>query len=385
MKTVLSQNAVARLSYDKSDPSNTHFDEVLPGFAVRVYPTGSKRYLLKFYYNGRQFMRSIGDVHKMSFEEARTKASEILRQAKSGDLRMESVVEKTVTQFCEEYMEKHAKPRKRSWKLDEQRCLQYIIPNLGHLKLSQVNRRDVHHLLFKIGLKENKPIAANRLHEQISKMFDLASSWGYVPTNFQNPAKGFDPFPEKSCERFLTDEEIKRLNAVLDKEFPLVRNYFRFLLLTGIRKRKALNLKWSDIDWSASVITVQEDKHGGKGRYPLTPVVRDHLKQIERQPDNPYVFCSPRIPGAPLQEVKSMWERIKVKAELDNVRIHDLRHTVGAAMAQNGESLQVIALCLGHKSIESTKVYAHLVDEQAKSAFTRFQQKLSRLEVSDED
>ncbi len=238
-------------------------------------------------------------------------------------------------------------------------------PALGGLKLSEVDRSHVAALHYKL---RDRPVQANESVRVLSKMFKLAVAWGMTPAR-PNPCRSVKRYRERSCERFLTEEEYARPGEVLFKaesEEPLMASAvaaIRLLLLTGCRKNEILMLRWGDIDRAAGELRLRDSKSGPR-RVPLTPAVERVLARIPRIEDNPWVIAG-RKQGDRLERIDPFWNRLRARAGLEDVRLHDCRHSFAWQAQALGEGLPTIARLLGHKMVMRTYKYAHLARHRA--------------------
>ena len=213
--------------------------------------------------------------------------------------------------------------------------------------------------------------AANRVLALLSKMLALAEQWGLRDPG-TNPVRGLERFREKRRERHLTPAELSRLGDVLRQverertEHPSSVALVRLLLLTGARRGEVLGLRWTQIDWQAGSVRLADSKTGPKTLY-LSDAARAVLAFLPRPEGNPW--CLPgRVSGRPLVNPQKPWRRIRTAAGLDDVRLHDLRHTYAAVAARGGLSLPMIGALLGHSEPQTTQRYAHLVGNPVQAA-----------------
>lgn len=345
------------------------WDSDVKGFICKITPTGKRIYFLYYRtHDGRQRKPKIGSHGAISCEEARVIAQRWLNEvSQGGDPSAQKSLLKTiptVRELSQRYMSDYA-PRKKASSRSEDRRLweQYILPALGDLKVSSIRREDIIGLHHSI---QHLPTSANRVLSLLSKAFNLAELWGYRP-DASNPCRHVKKYAENKRERFLTQEEITRLNQVLQeeeeskRELPAVIYALRLLLLTGCRLNEILSLRWQEVSFDKNCLFLLDSKRGKRTVY-LSPQALELLKNIPREKDHAYVIAG-RNKGAHLINLQKPWRRIRKKAGLNDVRIHDLRHTFASVAAASGLSLPVIGALLGHSQTQTTARYAHLVGQ----------------------
>lgn len=347
------------------------------GFQCRVMPSGSKAFYL--YYrtkDGTERRPKIGDYGDITTEKARIIAEDWTFEVKQGNdpslERQDDRKNATFKTFSKEYIKTHAKKKKRaSSVIEDQRNLDnHILPKFGTKKITAINKQDIRKLH---NAMSDTPYAANRVFALLAKMFNLAEEWDYRPQN-TNPCgtlKGIK-YTEDGRERYLDQTELQRLSKVLKKveiekvEMPSVISAIRLLVFTGCRRNEILSLKWDYVDFDKKCINLPDSKTGKKTIY-LTAPALEVLSNIKRKEKNPYVITGHKI-GKHLVNIQKPWARIRKKAELDDVRIHDLRHTFASHAIGAGSSLSMIGALLGHKQIQTTERYAHLADDPLRKA-----------------
>ena len=244
------------------------------------------------------------------------------------------------------------------------------MPELGNLALSAVDRSHVSALHY--GMRD-KPYQANQTVSVLAKMLKLAEAWGMTAPR-RNPCRSVRRYKEHRRERFLTAEEYRRLGRVLDEAetdgsvFPSAVPALR-LLLTGCRKNEIVTLRWDDIDRTARELRLRDSKTGAR-RVPLTPAVERVLAGIPRLEDNPWIITGQNR-GDHLKNRDAIWLRLRRRAGLDGVRIHDARHSYASRALALGEGLPAIGRLLGHRKVTTTARYAHLARDSEKAAVAK--------------
>lgn len=364
---------ITKRSVDAATPADKEFflwDDELKGFGLRVYPSGRKMYLAQFRAGGRLRRVNIGLHGALTPELARTEAMKHLSDVRLGgdpatdrDKRKASPTMKEFGQrFLKEHVAVHCKPStygeyKRSVEL-------FINPKLGSHRIIDITRADVVNLHQSMKVT---PYQANRTLGVLSIMFTVAHTWG-VRTDGVNPCWKVKRYKEVKRERYLTPDELARLGKVLresDSE-PEAANCIRLLLLTGCRLGEIQTLKWEYIDFGAGVFRLPDSKTGAK-IVPIGQAVIDVLKDIPKLKDNPYVITG-RVEGQYLTDIQKPWRRLRKRAGLDGLRIHDLRHSFASDALQLGQDLTMIGRLLGHTQVQTTARYAHLKTDPIRTA-----------------
>ena len=210
---------------------------------------------------------------------------------------------------------------------------------------------------------KNTPRMANFCLAVLSKFMNWAEEKGLRP-QFSNPVRGIRKYPENHRERFLTAEELQRLGESLDEELREHGDIYavaaiRLLILTGARLSEILTLKWEYVDLDRGLLLLPNSKTGKKAIV-LNAAARKVLEELPRLNGNPHVICGHKE-GQHLVNLQKPWRRIRKRADIEDVRIHDLRHTFASLAARQGGSLPRIGALLGHSQMQTTQRYAHLI------------------------
>ena len=356
------------------------WDTELRGFGVKITPAGKRTYVVQYRLGGRRGRTrriSVGAHGNITTEQARIDAKRRLGMVFSGDdpsrerdlARSAPTFGEVLEQFLVEHVATKLKPRTA----EEYRRLArlHIDQTLRGKLFHEVNRKDVSELHFRM---HQSPQAGNRVLAFISKLCNWGEGRGLRDEN-SNPCRHVEKYPENKRERFLSPEEMSRLEAALTRAetdnlaTPHAIAALRLLLLTGARLSEILTLKWQYIDLQNGQIRLPESKTGKKSIY-LSPPAIELIMSIERQEGNPYVICGLRG-GQHIVNLQKPWRRIRKLAELDEVRIHDLRHSFASLAVANGVSLPIVGALLGHTQPSTTQRYAHLAAEPLKEANER--------------
>ena len=370
-RKTLTNRAVAALKVERD---TVYWDRDLPGFGIRVYPGGGKVYIAQAREPDRTARRvTVGRNDVLNADQARQRAAYIIARIRAGEdpvplpLAARFNGGPTVADLAERYLEEHVLVRIKPGTQFRVRGMldNHILPVLGRLPLEAVERSDI--VEFHQGLSD-RPVTANKCVKVLSHMYRLGAGWGMVPEGF-NPCRSIEKYPERSRERFLTDAEFTRLGRVLDEAIdsgsaPLTAvTAIRLLMLTGCRKSEILTLRWSEVELDAGELHLADSKTGPR-TVQLPPTAVDLLEALPRQDYSPWVFPGNdrdgRYSGGGLDHA---WRTVRAAAGLEDVRMHDLRHSFASRALALGETLPVIGKLLGHSDIETTARYAHLAHD----------------------
>lgn len=348
------------------------WDDAMPGFGLRVLPSGKRGYLIQYRAKGRTRRLALGLHGTLTPEQARRLAAEQLACVRRGEDpsadRAAARHAATVAEFSERYLAQHADVKKKPRSVEGDRALLrlHVLPALGRRKLEAVNRADVialHHAM------RGTPGAANRVLALLSKMFNLAERWGVRPDG-SNPCRHVERYPSHPRERYLSDAELTRLGEAIREaeqtggESREAIAALRLLVFTGCRLGEVLGLRWGFVDFERACLRLPDSKTGAKV-VPLNAPALAVLASLDRRSE----WVLPGRDGAGhLFDLNGPWRRAQRRAGLEGVRLHDLRHSFASVGAGSGHSLHVIGGLLGHRSTMTTKRYAHLADDPLRSA-----------------
>lgn len=264
--------------------------------------------------------------------------------------------EATVGELWKHFLKQHAKPHKKSWKDDERQWNSYL-SHLKNRKLSHVTKADVQSLHAKLGEKHGK-YTANRALALLATMFGKADELGY---DGANPTRGIKKFKEQSRDRFIQPEELPRFFAAVGAEpNKSMRDFFLLALFTGARKSNLCAMRWNEIDLGRGEWRIPDTKAGRPQIVYLSePALRILEGRQEEVGDSEWVFPGVGKTGH-ITQVKVAWGKIRTAAGIPDVRVHDLRRTLGSYQAISGASLAIIGASLGHSQAKTTQVYARL-------------------------
>lgn len=381
------------------------------GLALYITPKGVITFFVRKRVNGKDDRIVLGRFPEMSVENARKLAlkakSDVAQGIDPAQEKRQLKAEITFGELFSEYMERYSKRHKRSWKYDEREVNKFL-SHWFNRKISSITTTEIQKLHIRIGEGSGK-YQANRLLERIRAIFNRAIEWGWKGTN---PALGIRKFREKARDRFLQPDELPVFFQSLEHEpNEIARDYIYLSLYTGARKANVLSMRWQDINLERAEWRIEDTKNGESLTVHLPKPALDIIIRRKSVTTSPYVFPGEGLSGH-LQDPKKPWKRIlaraavyqlislvaqrsnwsndkvkaaRVKAEsslqkafaeyqllaeklkidtnnvgLPDLRIHDLRRSLGSWQAASGASSYIIGKSLGHKSQQATAIYARL-------------------------
>ena len=314
-----------------------------------------------------------------------TPAAEIVTLAKTGrDLagrtpraKGRATVADLARRFMDEYAPAHLKPNTAS--LYRRIIDGRILPRLGKRRVSDIGKSDVvalHHDMRDV------PGHANRTLGVLSRMLTLAEVWEMRPEGV-NPCRHVKKYPEHKRERFLSDDECRRLGTALrDAEregfaSPAAIAAIRLLMLTGCRSGEIMSLRWEYVDLNVGELRLPDTKTGAKVVHLGDPAIAV-LRGIPRAEGNPWVLPGFKR-GKHIAYLHDSWRRILDRAGIENLHIHDLRHSFASGGLLVGEGLPMIGKLLGHNKVQTTARYAHLANDPLKAAANRIASRIAEV------
>lgn len=336
-----------------------YYDAREKGLMLAVTAAGSKTFYLYKRIEGRPERLLLGKFPDLTVENARKLAASAKGEIAMGENPQKAKRsirdEMTFGALFGEYLEKHSKVHKRSWAYDEREVNKFL-KHWFNRKISSIEKAEVERLHAKVG-KDSGLYQANRLLERIRSIFNKAADWGW---DGANPATGIKKYREKSRDRFLQPEELPRFfEALANEPNEAARDFFMISLLAGARKSNTLAMRWEEINFHAATWRIPQTKNDDPQVVHLSPQAMEILTERKLHSLSPWVFPGAGASGH-FADPKKAWMRILKEAGIADLRIHDLRRTLGSWQAATGANSYIIGKSLGHRSQQSTAVYARL-------------------------
>lgn len=377
------------------------YDRDIAGFGLRISPaskraqTSSSSWLVEYRVGGGRSARKrrivIGDLTKLDPDQARREAKAVLARVQLGAdpaaERERTRRAECVGDLVESYIRDHVAVKRKATTARNLRSLakRHLPAPIASRKVDALHRADVSRMHARIG--EKQPEIANRTLQMLRAAYNWGIRHGLLEDDFRNPCTFIEPFRERGRERYLTSEEFARLGDALRlaetsglpwdpdpaknvKHAPKPDNRLvvcdvwsiaaiRLLIFTGCRMREILNLRWREVDLERGILLLPDSKTGRKTVI-LASTAIEVLRTLERVGDYVILGADPKAPRADLNRP---WARIRKYAKIEDVRLHDLRHTFASIGAGSGLGLPIIGKLLGHASVATTQRYAHLADD----------------------
>ncbi|HZZ25250.1 MAG TPA: tyrosine-type recombinase/integrase [Roseiarcus sp.] len=387
----ISKRSVDKLRCPPSKDREFLWDDALAGFGVVAFPSDKKTYVVQFRKNGRSRRVVIGDHGRLTPDEGRSRAKIVLGQVEQGadpaDEQRKARAVRTFREVSDDFMRQHVEVKRKSRTQADYRALldKRILPAIGNTRIVDLRRAEVARLHSKLSAT---PYPANRSVALISTIWNWAAQSEEVSLA-DNPAaaKRIERYPERGRERYLTSEELTRLGDALregetiglrysvDETKPMAKHApkadhrrakldpfavaaIKLLILTGARLHEILDAQWSQLDLERGVLFLADSKTGRKPVY-LSAAAQAVLASIPRFKGNPHIIAGARE-GAPRADLNKPWRAVRRAADLEGIRIHDLRHSFASFGAGASLGLPIIGKLLGHSQAATTHRYAHL-------------------------
>ena len=396
---------------------DVRWDDAVPGFGVRIYPSGKKAFVCSYRHQGRKRLMVLGRFGAdLTIDEARDRARKVRVQVRDGDdpltAREREAAGLTFGDLIDAFIERHAMPKKKTWHEDKRRLDRNIPAAWRRRSADAITASEVAKLHADIGV--TAPYEANRLLSLLHKMFVMAQrpGWDFIEKGKPNPAEDIDKFPETKRKRFARPNELPLIAEAIDQEPNVyIRGAFWLYLLTGARKSELLTARRENIDWNLKRLRLEDTKAGEEQELTLNAAAIGVIQGLPAVGGNPYIFVGSKE-GHHLVNINKAWLRVRKAATvkywlkhedvavsglvarlgeelgheplhrevvaaasgislpvgLEDIRLHDLRRTVGSLLTSGGVDLNRIKEALRHSEISTTLIYARLGEDPVREA-----------------
>jgi integrase len=372
---------LTKTAVDVAQPNATAYelrDTVIPGFLLKVAPTGRKTFMVAYVANnGQRRKPAIGQFGELTVEQARIIAQDWLADVRKGNdpsaersaARQAPTVKELFDRFITDYSETRNKPSTVESNRGYGKL--YIVPHLGHMKVPDVTRADVANFMKKMS---KTPTNANRVLSAVRKMFNMAEVWGMRPDG-SNPCRHIPKFPERGKTRLINDAELKRLFDYLNKaeaeglEHPFILLAIRLQFEFAARMSEILQLKWSWVDLNNRRVEWPDSKTGGMSK-PMSAEAARLFQTAPRLEVSPFVCPSIFAPNLPMSKhtYYQGWKRILERAGLPHIGTHGIRHRSATDIANSGIPVKVGMALTAHKTVTMFMRYVHTEDDPVRAA-----------------
>lgn len=352
------------------------FDAQLRGFYVDVLASGRRSFRLRYRFDKKLRVITLGDARLLTTDEARAMVLTTLQTLRRGLDPMVPVASVSGPKLSDFLLDKYlpyVRSYKRSWKTDESMVRNHLIAGLGEKAMGSISPPDVAVFLQEMRSKGYASGTCNRALVLLRFAYKLALRWGEEGVR-ANPVKEIKNISDDNkIERYLTHaQSLALLDAVRQSESEILQYIVLFLIYTGARKREVLDARWRDIDWAKRSWRIPKTKSGKVRHVPLSTgamKVLESLRAMASQGtcDSLAIFANART-GKPYVSFYYSWNNARIRAGLSEFRIHDLRHSFASYLVNAGRSLYEVQELLGHADIKTTSRYAHLSRERLVAA-----------------
>lgn len=350
-----------------------YYDASIKGFILEVRPSGGKTFHLRYRdAHGKLRQHKIGDADAISHDKARKKAQYLRSEVELGGNPQEDRKAlrqvPTLAEFVRDTYIPHIHLHRRNFQSTISFLNLHILPRFGSKHLDEITTLMLTEAHFDLRAKGYALAQANKLPVLFKIMFNLAKK-KEIPGAQSNPANGVVLFnPNNAKERYLTTAETQRLYEALDQsDNTQLKHIVSLLLMFGCRKRELLDAKWEHLDLERRNWRIPMSKNGKARNIPISARALEILNSLPRWKGCPYVIPNPET-QKPYGNLYHPWDKVRKQVGLDDLRMHDLRHTFASNLVNSGQSIYVVSKLLGHSQIKTTTRYSHLADETLFSA-----------------
>jgi len=351
-----------------------YHDTAVEGLVLLVYWTGAFRFYVYKKVDGKPVRLKVGKYPDMSVESARKKAQELLGSIARGErptVKAQQKAGMSLGDLFAHYIDEYCRHHCTTWKATSENFKRYFADRLER-PADTISHNDVQQMVNRLGVDRGHH-TANRAYDDLRAVLTWGKKHGYVLT--ENPCAGVTKFKTRSRERFLTPDEFEKFfTALKDEPNIAFRDYVYLSLFTGARQANILSMRWEDINFDLGIWRIPITKNKESQTLPLTNLALQVLvdRRDNHKESDEWVFPSDSACGH-IVEPKKAWWKFLDKCEIEDLRLHDLRRTLGSYMAMNNQSLQIIGKVLGHKSPAATQIYSRLAFDPLRQAMENAQ------------
>lgn len=344
-----------------------YFDITVTGFVLECRESGGKTYAFRYHDQyGKLRQRRIAAYGDVTFDQARKRAQRWRAEAVMGGDPAADKAEKRAIPTYDTLADQHqdyVKTYSKNPANTEAILRVHIRPKWGRKRLDEITMQEVAKWLADLRQSGKAPATVEKIRITFNRSFELALKWG-TPGVKVNPVRGI-PRPKFSNarDRFLSSDDAARLLKATGASINTqLRNIVGLLLLTGARKSELLQAQWQHVDLDRNSWFIPTSKTGRSRHVPLSQAAMEIISQLPRWEKCPWLLPNPRT-RKPFTDIKRPWETARKAAGLDDLHIHDLRHSAASFMINGGIDLFAVGRILGHADHQSTMRYSHLAND----------------------
>jgi integrase len=347
-----------------------YYSDGLPGFVLECRAAGGKTFYQRYHdQNGRLRQMKIAAYGDVTFEQAKKMAQKLRSEAVLGhDPAGRKDDQKAIPTYADLATQHlaHAKTYQRSYDSTERIITNHVLPRWGKKRLDEIKQQEVGKWLADKRAGGLAPATVEKIRTMFSRSFELARQWELFD---RNPVKDVPRVRFNNArERYLTSQEAEGLRLACEcSSNTQLKHIVGLLLLTGARKSELLNAEWRHIDLEKRSWKLTMTKNGRGRHVPLSQPAVDIIKQLPKFDACPYLLPNPQT-RKPYTDIKRAWQEARKLAGLDDLHLHDLRHSAASFMINAGIDLYTVGKMIGHVSVASTTRYSHLANDTLMAA-----------------
>jgi integrase len=358
----------------------TFTDDKSRGLTLLVTPNGVKTFYLTRKFRGRVERPMLGRFPDLTLVKARLMAAQIQTQFDAGinphEAKRQARLEPSLDEFFKTYYKDHSLVKNKRPERVKDNYDRYLKPKLGVRRISDIHRADIKYVMHQLAEKGHKR-TANIVHSLIRAMLNKAIAWEYLTGT--NQAEHIERYPEKSRDRFLLSSELHRFQQALAMEpNETIKDAILLLMYTGARRGNVFAMRWNEVNFDEAYWRIPDSKNGEPQFVVLTTDALKVLRRRRQSTSSVFVLAGTSATGH-IVDIKHAWKRLLDHAGIEDLRVHDLRRTMGSWLLADGHSLPLIGKVLGHKDMQSTQIYARMSMDQTREAVSLVTGRLATL------